>query len=88
MSTKAPAATAGLFLRKSSGLVRAFSTFDGFLYGVYANSIVVAAALSYAVAWPWNDANIPLGIVMVCLAFIPCFTVYAMLTESDAAGRR
>jgi len=81
MSTKAPAATAGLFLRKSSGLVRAFSIFDGFLYGVYANSIVVAAALSYAVAWPWNDANIPLGIVMVCLAFIPCFTVYAMLTS-------
>jgi amino acid transporter len=81
MSTKAPAATAGLFLRKSSGLVRAFSIFDGFLYGVYANSIVVAAALSYAVAWPWNDANIPLAIVMVCLAFIPCFTVYAMLTS-------
>jgi APA family basic amino acid/polyamine antiporter len=78
MSTKA---AAGLFLRKSSGLVRAFSIFDGFLYGVYANSIIVAAALSYAVAWPWNDANIPLGIVMVCLAFIPCFTVYAMLTS-------
>jgi len=81
MSVKAPAAAAGLFLRKSSGLVRAFSIFDGFLYGVYADSIVVAAALSYAVCWPWNDANIPLGIVMVCLAFIPCFTVYAMLTS-------
>ncbi|HSR21008.1 MAG TPA: amino acid permease [Anaerolineales bacterium] len=78
MSTKA---AAGLFLRKSSGLVRAFSIFDGFLYGVYADSIIVAAALSYAVAHPWNDANIPLGIVIVCLAFIPCFTVYAMLTS-------
>ncbi len=73
-------ATAGLFLRRSSGLVRAFTWFDGFLYGVYADSIVVAAALTYAVCWPWNDANIPLGIVLVCLCFLPCFAVYAMLT--------
>lgn len=72
---------AGLFLRRSSGLVRAFSIFDGFLYGVYADSIVVAAALTYALCWAWPDANIPLGIVMCCLAFIPCFTVYAMLTS-------
>ena len=74
-------AGAGLFLRRSSGLVRAFSIFDGFLYGVYADSIVVAAALTYAVCWPWADANIPLGIVMCCIAFIPCFVVYAMLTS-------
>ncbi len=72
---------AGLFLRKSSGLVRAFSVFDGFVYGVYADSIVVAAALTYSVCYPWPEANIPLGIVMVCLAFLPMFTVYAMLTS-------
>jgi APA family basic amino acid/polyamine antiporter len=41
----------------------------------------VAAALTYAVCWPWADANIPLGIVMCCIAFIPCFVVYAMLTS-------
>jgi len=83
MSGKPPEVStpAGLFLRRSSGLVRAFSIFDGFLYGVYANSIVVAAALTYAVCFPWNDANIPLGIVLVCLAFIPTFTVYALLTS-------
>ncbi len=73
-------APAGLFLRRSSGLVRAFSIFDGFLYGVYADSIVVAAALTYATCWPWNDANIPLGIILCCLCFLPCFAVYAMMT--------
>jgi basic amino acid/polyamine antiporter, APA family len=73
--------SSGLFLRKSSGLVRAFSLFDGFVYGVYANSIVVAAALTYSLSFAWNDANIPLGIVMVCLAFLPTFAVYAMLTS-------
>jgi amino acid transporter len=59
---------------------RVFSTFDGFAYGIYANSIVIAAVLTYSLLWPWPKANIPLGIVMVCLAFIPMFTVYAMLT--------
>jgi len=59
---------------------RVFTTFDGFAYGIYANSIVIAAVLTYSLLWPWPGANIPLGIVMVCLAFIPMFTVYAMLT--------
>lgn len=69
-----------LFLRKSSGLVRAFSTFDGFIYAVYADSIIAAAALTYAVGFPFSGANIPLGIIIICLALIPAFTVYAMLT--------
>ncbi len=60
---------------------RVFSTFDGFAYGVYANSIIIAAALTYSLLWPWPKANIPLGIIMVCLAFLPTFTVYAMLTS-------
>jgi amino acid transporter len=70
----------GSFLRGPSGLFRAFSLLDGFIYGVYADSIVIAAALTYSLVWPWPDANIPLGILMVCLAFLPMFTVYAMLT--------
>ena len=41
---------AGLFLRKSSGLIRAFSPFDAFAYNIYAVSIIVAAAFSYAIA--------------------------------------
>ena len=72
--------TAGLFLRKSSGLVRAFSVFDGFTYSVYAVSPVLAAALTYMLVSPWHDANIPLGIVFVCLGFLPMFTIYAMMS--------
>ncbi|MFW5837172.1 MAG: hypothetical protein ACOCVM_04135 [Desulfovibrionaceae bacterium] len=72
---------ASLVLRKPPSRRRAFSVFDAFLYGVYADSIVIAAALTYALVWPWADANIPLGVVMVCLAFAPMFTVYAMLTS-------
>ncbi|MFW5721701.1 MAG: amino acid permease, partial [Desulfohalobiaceae bacterium] len=60
--------------------LRPFSSFDGFVYAVFANSIVIAAALTYSLTWPWHEANIPLGIVMVCLAFVPMFTVYALLT--------
>jgi APA family basic amino acid/polyamine antiporter len=66
--------------RGSTKSERVFSTFDGFIYGIYANSIVIAAFLTYSLLWPWPKANIPLGIVLVCLAFIPMFTVYAMLT--------
>lgn len=73
-------AKAGIFLRKSSGLIRAFSPFDAFAYDIYAVSIIVAAAFSYAIAWQWPDANIPLGIVINCLGFIPMCIVYAMLS--------
>ena len=68
-----------LFARRSSGLVRAFSTWDGFIYCIYGDSIIAAAALTYAVGNGFTRANIPLGIVIVCLAFMPAFTVYAML---------
>ena len=59
---------------------RPFCALDGFIYGVYANSIVIAASLTCSLAWPWPDAHIPLAIVFICLAFFPAFTVYAMLT--------
>ncbi len=77
----APTETGSLFVRQSSGLVRAFSTFDGFCYAIYADSIIAAAALTYAVGFSFNRANIPLGIVIVCLAFMPAFAVYAMMTN-------
>jgi amino acid transporter len=70
-----------LFLRRSSGLVRAFSVFDGFAYAVFAVAIVEATALSYALSYPWPDANIPLGIVLNCLGWMPVFVVYAALTS-------
>jgi len=69
---------AGLFLRKSSGLIRAFSPFDAFAYNIYAVSIIVAAAFSYAIAWQWPDANIPLAIIFNCVGLIPMCIVYAM----------
>jgi APA family basic amino acid/polyamine antiporter len=73
------AGKAGLFLRKSSGLIRAFSPFDAFAYNIYAVSIIVAAAFSYAIAWQWPDANIPLAIIFNCVGLIPMCIVYAML---------
>jgi len=67
-----------LFLRRASGMVRAWKVFDGFLYAVYADSIFVAAALTYGLSWPWPDANIPLGIVLNTLLVYPAAIVYAM----------
>ncbi len=80
MATTTASSQAGLFLRKSSGLIRAFSPFDGFAYNIYAVSIIVAAAFSYAIAWQWPDANIPLGIILNCLGLVPMCIVYAMLS--------
>jgi APA family basic amino acid/polyamine antiporter len=71
-----------LFLRRASGLVRAFSVFDGFAYAVFAVAIVEATALSYALSYPWPDANIPLGIVLNCVGLVPVFIVYAALTAT------
>lgn len=80
MTTSESSAKAGLFLRKSSGLIRAFSPFDGFAYGIYAVSIIVAAAFSYAIAFQWPKANIPLAIVLNCLGLLPMCVVYAMIS--------
>lgn len=67
-----------LFLRKASGMVRAWNVFDGFIYALYADSIFVAAALTYGLSFPWPAANIPLAIVLICLAVYPAAIVYAM----------
>lgn len=71
-----------LFLRKASGLIRSWNVFDGFLYAVYADSIFVAAALTYGLSWPWPDANIPLAIALNCILLYPLMIVYAMNTST------
>jgi len=63
-------------------MVRAWNVFDGFIYCLYADSIFVAAALTYGLAWPWPDGNIPLSIVLICIAVYPVAIVYAMLSST------
>lgn len=71
-----------LFLRNASGLVRSWRIWDGFIYAVYADSIIVAAALTYAIAYPWPQGNIPLAIVITTISIIPLTIVYAMLASA------
>jgi len=71
-----------LFLRRASGMVRAWNVFDGFIYCLYADSIFVAAALTYGLSWPWPDGNIPLSIILICVAVYPAAIVYAMLSST------
>jgi len=63
-------------------MVRAWNVFDGFIYCLYADSIFVAAALTYGLSWPWPDGNIPLSIVLICVAVYPAAIVYAMLSST------
>jgi amino acid transporter len=63
-------------------MVRAWNVFDGFIYALYADSIFVAAALTYGLSWPWPDGNIPLAIVLNCVLVYPAAIVYAMLAST------
>jgi amino acid transporter len=69
-----------VFLRQSSGLVRAFTWWDGLIYNIYAVSVVAACSLIFTLTFVFPGANLPLGIVIACIAFIPGCVVYAMLT--------
>jgi APA family basic amino acid/polyamine antiporter len=75
-----PSATKSVFLRPSSGLVRAFTWWDGLIYNIYAISVVAACTLIFSLTFVFPGANLPLGIVIACLAFVPGCVVYAMLT--------
>lgn len=75
-----PSAARSVFLRQSSGLVRAFTWWDGLIYNVYAISVVAAATLIFSLTFVFPRANLPLGIVIACLAFVPGCVVYSMLT--------
>jgi len=71
-----------LFLRKASGLVRSWKTFDGFIYALYGDSVIVAGALTYGLSYQWSAGNIPLAILLITLAVIPVSIVYAMLAST------
>lgn len=75
-----PGAAKSVFLRQSSGLVRAFTWWDGLIYNIYAISVVAACTLIFTLTYVFPGANLPLGIVIACIAFIPGCVVYAMLT--------
>src|SRR5947209_2542663 len=69
-----------VFLRKSSGLIRAFSCVDGLIYNIYAISVIGAAILIFSLVYIFPKENLPLGIVIQRLLLIPGCLLYAMLT--------
>src|SRR3990172_2803384 len=72
-----------LFLRKASGVVKAFSPFDSWIYNVVAVSLTANLAFSYLTAhFVFPNGNLPLAILLA--GVICCFLsiAYAMLQSA------
>jgi basic amino acid/polyamine antiporter, APA family len=71
------------FLRKASGVVRAWSPFDSWMYNVLAINIITALAMSYLLAvYAYPGGDIALGMVICGIFCIFEAILYSLLTSA------
>ncbi len=76
----AETAQPGIFLRKASGVVRAFSPFDAYAYNVLANNAVYLGAIAFlTAAWAMRGGNMALAVLLTTFVTAFMVVVYAFL---------
>jgi APA family basic amino acid/polyamine antiporter len=73
----------GIFLRKASGVVKAFSPFDAYAYNVLANNAVYLGAIAFlTAAWAMPGGSMGLSIIITTILTGFLVVVYAFLQAS------
>ena len=68
-----------MFVRKASGLVRSWSTFDGFVYSFFSVNLVTLGFYIFAFAPYVPEGNLVAAIIIATLLIIFEVVVYAMM---------
>ncbi|MCL5257042.1 MAG: amino acid permease [Chloroflexi bacterium] len=72
-----------LFLRKASGVVKAFSPLDSFAYNVLANNPMTLGAISFLlIPWAFPGGNIPIAMFIAMIGGLFCAITYSFLQAS------
>mgnify|MGYP001082171290 CR=1 FL=1 len=71
-----------LFLRKATGLVRAWSSFDAFLYAFFSVNIVTLGLYGYSFAAFWPSSNLIPAIAISTFFIVFLVITYAMLISA------
>jgi amino acid transporter len=71
-----------LFLRKATGLVRAWSSFDAFLYAFFSVNIVTLGLYGYSYAGFWPSSNLVPAIAISTFFIVFLVITYAMLISA------
>jgi APA family basic amino acid/polyamine antiporter len=76
-----------LFLRKATGLVRAWSSFDAFLYAFFSVNIVTLGLYGYSYAAFWPSSNlIPAIVISTCFIVFLVITYAMLISAMPRAG--
>ena len=76
-----------LFLRKATGLVRAWSTFDAFIYAFLSVNIVTLGMIGYSWGCFWPSANlIPAIAISTIFIIFECITYAMLISAMPRAG--
>jgi basic amino acid/polyamine antiporter, APA family len=73
----------GIFLRKASGVVKAFAPFDAYAYNVLANNAAFLGAIAFLTAmWAMPGGNMALAVILTVILTFFMVVVYSFLQAS------
>jgi APA family basic amino acid/polyamine antiporter len=70
-----------LFVRKASGLVRAWSVFDAFIYATFSINLITLGLFIFSYAW-WFQGNLATGVIVGAIFTVFEVIVYASLISA------
>jgi len=85
-SVTAPKSEVTLFTRKASGLVRAWSVFDAFVYALFSINLITLGLFIFSYCWSLNGHLVPAVIISAAFTILEVIVYASLISAMPRAG--
>ena len=85
-SVTAPKSQVTLFTRKASGLVRAWSVFDAFVYALFSINLITLGLYIFSYCWSLNGHMVPAVIISAAFTILEVIVYASLISAMPRAG--
>jgi APA family basic amino acid/polyamine antiporter len=85
-SVTAPKSEVTLFTRKASGLVRAWSVFDAFVYALFSINLITLGLFIFSYCWSLNGHMVPAIIISAAFTILEVIVYASLISAMPRAG--
>ena len=85
-SVTAPKSEVTLFTRKASGLVRAWSVFDAFVYALFSINLITLGLYIFSYCWSLGGHLVPATLISAAFTILEVIVYASLISAMPRAG--